>query len=113
MNQYAERVARGVLWLDHMHDGWRDDVEIDSLNLFSGEYCILAQVANSSYWSAVSNMIGSTHQAAEMGFNPFGSELDEVNQPYWDGEITDEQRDAQIAWLYAHLENEWRTVLSR
>ena len=39
-----ERVARGARWLDGASPGWRDAMALRSLNLSSGESCLLGQV---------------------------------------------------------------------
>jgi hypothetical protein len=112
MSNYVERVARGVLWLDHMHDGWREKVDLSTLNLTDPWKCILGQVSGTSYWDAQCNMIGSADMAADMGFNVFEDELYEDNCKYDDGEIEEEEYQLLTAWPYAHMENEWHKVLS-
>lgn len=100
MNDYAERVARGVLWLDHMHDGWREKVNLETLDLSRSASCVLAQVTGRSYWHAIENLLGGDRRyAEEMGFDSPVSVLYGIN--------------FLMDWEYAHLENEWRKVLAK
>jgi hypothetical protein len=39
-----ERVARGTRWLDEVSPGWRDALELRTLNLKHGGHCVLGQV---------------------------------------------------------------------
>ena len=112
MNEYAERVARGVLWLDHMHEGWVDKIDLDLLNLNSVYNCILGQMTGSHYWHAMGTLVGINDHAADMGFNVYNDELDDASAAYADGDITDREWEILMTWPYAHLENEWRKVLA-
>ena len=39
-----ERVVRGTRWLDHVRPGWRDSLELGTLDLSNGGQCVLGQV---------------------------------------------------------------------
>jgi hypothetical protein len=39
-----ERVVRGTRWLDHVRPGWRDSLELATLDLSNGGQCVLGQV---------------------------------------------------------------------
>lgn len=91
MNEYAERVARGVLWLDHMHEGWRDKVSLSTFSLYGTWDCV---------------------HAADMGFNIFEDETDGAYDQYGTGEIGYDEYESLSMWPYVHLENEWRKVLA-
>jgi hypothetical protein len=39
-----ERVVRGTQWLDHVRPGWRDSLELGTLDLSNGGQCVLGQV---------------------------------------------------------------------
>jgi hypothetical protein len=41
----AERVQNGVEWLDAHRKGWRNDIDIDNLNLGDPWSCVLGQIA--------------------------------------------------------------------
>ena len=36
-----ERVVRGTRWLDHVRPGWRDSLELGTLDLSNGGQCVL------------------------------------------------------------------------
>ena len=40
----AERVARGVKWLDAKHPGWEDKVDLEAFNIMSPCRCVLGFV---------------------------------------------------------------------
>ena len=44
MSGAATRVARGVQWLDDNHDGWRERIDWDRLDLDDLNDCILGQL---------------------------------------------------------------------
>lgn len=52
-----ERVANGVEWLDEVHPGWRDSINIDHLNMNHCGQCVCGQVfhnadpCHSSQWN--------------------------------------------------------------
>lgn len=39
-----ERVERGAAWLNRTKPGWRDLIDLDTLNLAYGDSCVLGQV---------------------------------------------------------------------
>ncbi len=43
MSTIAERVARGVAWLDETRPGWAERVDLDRLDLASPCRCVLGQ----------------------------------------------------------------------
>lgn len=43
MNDYAERVARGVAILDEIEPEWRSKIDADTLDIAKCEYCIIGQ----------------------------------------------------------------------
>ena len=44
MNDYAERVARGVAILDAIEPEWRSEIDADTLDIAKPEYCIIGQL---------------------------------------------------------------------
>jgi hypothetical protein len=44
MNDYAERVARGVAILDEIEPGWRSEIDAATLDIAKSEYCIIGQL---------------------------------------------------------------------
>lgn len=115
MSDYADRVARGVLWLDHMHDGWREKVNLETLSLQSGNNCVLAQVTGKYYWGAVASILGNgtgESNAEDMGFNARYRTLDAIRENYYSDLIDEIERDRLTDMEYAYLENEWREVLA-
>lgn len=73
------RVARGILWLDHMHEGWRDKVDLDTFDISDSRHCILGQVFG-YYSDAMTNEIHSDYEMADdmarmMGFDIMPAEF--------------------------------------
>lgn len=46
--KYAERIAKGAVFLDERQPGWRRRVDLDKLDLFSLDDCVLGQVYGGS-----------------------------------------------------------------
>ncbi len=44
MNPYIENVKRGAVLLDKERPGWRDEINLSTLDLADGCFCILGQV---------------------------------------------------------------------
>lgn len=94
MSDYADRVARGVLWLDHMHDGWREKIDLSKFDISSPYRCILGQIFG-SFWAGQGLLLHG--QTCDMGFDAYGDEY------YGFSDLQE---------IYAYLENEWRKVLA-
>lgn len=101
MSTIAERVARGVVFLDQVRPGWRDAISVDRIYLGSDTLCILGQAfaddlaeAKTGFHRAcqVRYHSGCPYDICEMGFN--GTPL---------GEHPTVEREA--------LEAEWRRVI--
>jgi hypothetical protein len=60
----TQRVARGAALLDAQVPNWRDRIDVDRLNMRSGEDCVLGQLYLSEYgahdWSAGLRALGLT-----------------------------------------------------
>jgi hypothetical protein len=41
---FAERVNAGALWLDQHHPGWVDRINLDILDLYDCQKCVLGQM---------------------------------------------------------------------
>lgn len=41
---FRKRIERGAAWLDRVKPGWRDLIDLDTLNLADAESCVLGQV---------------------------------------------------------------------
>lgn len=93
------RVARGILWLDYMHVGWRDKVDLDVLDITDSHGCILGQVFG-YYSDALTDEIHGDYETADdmarsMGFDIMPSEFRADHKKY-----------------YAQLEQLWADALS-
>lgn len=104
----AERVARGVEWLDSNVPGWVDKVEINELNMGSSCRCVLGQVFGNDneyemtgygYALATQNNLHPEH----LGFD-FSPE-DVV-------EIEESRNPRPLYGLYAPLQQEWERVIA-
>ena len=98
---YAERVPRGIALLDETGPTWATDVNLASLDIRAGNYCMTAQYAEiqGSGWYAVGqDLLGLTDEDYELhGFNA-------------DGASTTDHADDQG---YSVLNDLWKTEIIR
>lgn len=100
MENYAERVAKGVEWLDSVEPNWRNMVDPEKLSMWSPYWCILGQVFG-NYWRVAGN------EDEECG-----CEFCSVPTLYDDEVIDFGFNYLTNADEYKHLESEWLKVLS-
>lgn len=102
MDEYDERVARGVRFLDAVKPDWRKSVNLDILNLESPCRCIIGQVfgdySSLFFWIPIPETEDYIDMefACALGFNAKND---------WEDDI--DLREIELAWL----ENAWRDVL--
>lgn len=94
----AERVARGIEWLDKVAPDWRDNVSLTLLDLSDWDSCILAQVAQSCFleaWESLNGELGEDYRERQimLGFDVSTEEFRKGCDDYYK-ELTD-------AWLDA------------
>lgn len=76
MGLYREEVIRGAAFLDERRPGWRDQINLDTLDLGMCTTCVLGQLAggNETDWATVldSFSIEYGEDEHEYGFNLYG-----------------------------------------
>jgi hypothetical protein len=83
----AERVARGVAWLDEKRPGWADEIDLTELVLSSPCRCILGQLYGDFDKVSVRGPMAK-------GFNAYGGD------------------DQSLYDQFEALEREWRRVIT-
>lgn len=79
---YAERVQRGIALLDEKWPTWAKDIDLDKLDIRSGDYCVTAQcsTANGGEASWIDGQdfleIPTRESYVEHGFNADEADLD-------------------------------------
>lgn len=96
----AARVARGVEFLDADSPGWRDQINLKTLNVSTGEKCVLGQVYGNFLPTAL-RIQESGLSCSKLGFV---AALDKYAEPPLDA--VKAFRDA-----YTDLTREWRRVI--
>ena len=70
---YAARVAKGVALLDEKRPGWEREIDLDALDIKSGERCVTAQLSGVDDWAAGMNQLdltaGNSGTYVAHGFN--------------------------------------------
>lgn len=97
----AERVARGSAWLDEARPGWRDQISLDRIDLYSNERCILGQVFGDPESDRCGFILGAREMHRMLSFIP-GTPPADVTALGFNTEST-----AETAALVA----EWRRVI--
>ena len=94
---YENRIERGAAWLDEHHPGWRDKVNVDTLDLSDCTMCVLGQLSGQEgdNWPTVVRSFDLTF--AEV--NSLGFSLIRFLDDSMDG-------------LFVHLTNEWKQYLT-
>jgi hypothetical protein len=93
----SDNVDRGAALLDQQRPSWRDKVNVSTLDMSDGSWCVLGQAFGGYYEGRVRLRIDS-HKATDHGFNchaRWGDDLD------WEGWL--QLRDVQ----YAALDHFW------
>lgn len=95
-----KRVQDGLKWLEETHGpGWEDKIDMRSLNLASGEFCILGQVyagksGHSSGFGYASALM-SEDELSDFGFDDYDANYGEL-QRAWEQVLNDRsQKDRQ------------------
>jgi len=71
MTDFSSKVQAGIRLLDTEQPGWRDLVDLDSLNLGSCSVCVLGQVFG-DYEDGLSELALEEDDAYRLGFNTMG-----------------------------------------
>lgn len=73
---YREEIVRGAAYLDKVRPGWRDQINLDTLDLGMCTTCVLGQLAGGkeSDWATVLDSFSITFGEDEhdLGFNLWG-----------------------------------------
>lgn len=104
---YDARVAAGVAYLDEAVAGWRERIDMDTLDLRSGLNCVLAQVYGRDFYdvrSAIEDSVdrapisadtqdvpGSTYWCERRGFTVTETDAERTEQLRWEA--------LQAAWV--------------
>lgn len=103
---YAARVAKGVALLDEKRPGWEQEINLNTLDISSGQSCVTAQLSGEGHWHAGMTQLGLTRGTyIAHGFNAESEscdccEPDDVPEGYV-------QEDA-----YAALNALWKGVIT-
>lgn len=69
----AERVNRGIEWLDEVAPEWRDRIDLHTLDLADYHWCVIAQVTDSDFtdgWESLDGgLSGSRQRQIMLGFD--------------------------------------------
>jgi hypothetical protein len=63
----VQKVAKGAAYLDGIRPGWRDVINLDTLNIASCEQCIIGQL-DGAYIKNEEKYFSLPEQAEELGF---------------------------------------------
>lgn len=69
-----QRVDNGVMVLDAVRPGWRQDIDVEALNLSSYVACVLGQIFG-SYDEGLAALRLTPVEALSYGFNTFNSQM--------------------------------------
>ena len=61
-----KRVLKGAKMLDEMHPGWHAIIDLDTLDVYSHDKCILAQLENSRFNKALEKTFKGVHHSRMM-----------------------------------------------
>lgn len=75
-NKYTQKVQRGIEFLDENEPGWRQWIEIESLNLGDCEACILGQLFG-TFDLGIGHYGLSCEKEEILGFNMWGNQNNE------------------------------------
>jgi hypothetical protein len=118
-----ERVARGTWWLDHVRPGWRDALELGTLDLSHGGHCVLGQVFSleaaahterTCGYGYVLNVLLTPAEWADCPDWPsaHGYEIRQSSVVRWDTEeALDDSGLGDAREEFAALEAEWRRMI--
>ena len=81
----ARRVRRGAELLDRVHPGWREKIQIDTLDISSTRHCILGQLYGS--YSEGLNAVGRVWTGRHWGFILLSPLFEPVLQQAWKEEV--------------------------
>lgn len=94
----AERVNRGIEWLDEVAPEWRDRIDLRTLDLADYHWCVIAQVAGGEFvkgWEALNGDLSSNDRERQtmLGFDISRNEYYEGSEKYYG--------DLNVAWREA------------
>lgn len=106
MSSIQERVAKGAAWLDEVRPGWRDAINLDTLDICDGHHCVCGQVFAADALSALGKQ-----DYRPSGFyyiaSGFAGYVNAVAHGFMWSLGTDDARDTEACALTA----EWRRVI--
>ena len=94
---YASRVAKGVQWLNENHEGWRDAIDTDTLDMGSDHTCIIGQIHGEFH-----DLYRPLTWMADHGFYLTGEEIAGGPEDDWSLNHAD---------MYSLLKDAWLNVL--
>ena len=69
MTDLEARVAKGVAWLDKWHPGWAEKIDLQTLDMASGCFCVAGQLFDSYLYLSEQAHWPPKKTGLEMGFN--------------------------------------------
>jgi len=109
----AERVARGVSWLDSTLPGWDGRVDLSSLVMSSSDRCVLGQVfrtASTRKWADYSYLNGYEYAQVAYKYAPMSSLGFAASFSALTADV--ESADIAIEQEYSALKREWIRVIT-
>lgn len=66
---FEAQIAKGVALLDHTRPGWRESVDLGTLNLSQADHCVLGQVFSGYYTGLKRLDITTSNEVVDHGFS--------------------------------------------